>query len=319
MESQLEQEILPNFEDPSYVPPLTQWSIVRDCGPCGPCVRVSKPKPRYFCRHWEISLTMPIVVPILILYPLVIYFIFTIPYSYLACQIIGPIIIFFMMIMFLWSYFATVCMDPGFLPYNWVQTKKFYYSWQDQLSGCALTKEQIEFAKRPENRPPGSSFSTQSGRYVIRADHICGWVANWVGKRNHKQFMLMNLWGSLYCFALLGFNFGTTTTEHYFDALDIKMLPHLFALVLELTFGLTLISMFFSVFYELRQNRTKIQKWKNERGQSYDFDHSLQEIYGTGPSYLYCCPTPAFDEHLVLNAEDTYPTPVLADEEENSF
>jgi hypothetical protein len=40
-------------------------------------------------------------------------------------------------------------------------------------------------------------FAKSARRIVIRPDHYCGWIASWIGKRNHKLFVLTNIWGGL--------------------------------------------------------------------------------------------------------------------------
>lgn len=296
----------PIFDEPisSIETDATQWSIKRQCSCCGPYVEVFVPskKPRKFLRHWECQPVMPIAVTILTMFCLVDYFVVAYPYSYKVCQIIAPFPIIITCVLFMWSYFNAVCMDPGFLPFNWVQTKKFYYTWQEQLSGLAVTQTQATFAKDPKNRPPHCSFSTSFGRYVIRADHICGWISNWVGKRNHKQFMLLNLYGGLYTGSLLGFNFGTKT--FLFNREMSYMMAQLVAMALELSFCVVLIGFFITTLIDLAHNRTKIQKMRGDKGNNkYTFRESMEEVCGTGSKCLWCCPTPAFDENMIITED----------------
>lgn len=280
---------------------VTQWAIKSKCGCCGPYVEVFVPnkKSRKFLRHWECQPAMPIIVSILTLFCLVDYFVCAYPYSYKVIQIIAPFPIIITCVLFLWSYFNAVCMDPGFLPFDWVKTKKFYYTWQEQLSGLAIVPTQINFARQPANRPPHCSFSSSAGRYVVRADHICGWIANWVGKRNHKQFMLLNLYGGLYTGCLLGFNFGTK--ESLFSRDFDYLMPQLIGMALEVSFCVVLIGFFITTLIDLAHNRTKIQKMRGDQGDNrYTFTESLEEVCGTGSKCLWCCPTPAFDENMVI-------------------
>lgn len=281
----------------------TQWKIKHKCCCCGPYVDVYVPnqkKARHFLRHWECQPTVPIMVTVLAIFCLFVFFYAVEPYCYsIIIQIIAPIVIIISMILFLVSYFLSVCMDPGFLPYDWVKTKKFFYTWQEQLSGLAVTQSQKDFAKVQENRPPHCSFSQTSGRYVIRADHICVWIANWVGKRNHKQFMLMNLWGFVYCALLFGFNFAVK--ESFFDRKMKFLILQIVSIAIEIMFGGVMICFFFQSLYDLAQNRTKIQKMRGESGDSsYSCMDSMQEVCGTGSKCLWCLPTPAFDENLVI-------------------
>lgn len=283
----------------------TQWKIKHSCCCCGPYVDVYVPnkKTRHFLRYWEFQPGIPILITILAVFCLFVYFYAVEPYAYsIVIQIIAPIVIVISFVLFLWSYYAAVCMDPSFLPYDWIKTQKFYYSWQEQLSGLAVTQPQVDFAKSQENRPPHCSFSTTSGRYVIRADHICMWIANWVGKRNHKQFMLLNFWGFIYCCLLFGFNFAVK--ENFFDRKLQFLILQLVSIAIEVIFGGLMICFLCQSLYDLAQNRTKIQKMRGEKGDSsYSCMDSMREICGTGSKCLWFCPTPAFDENLVITKD----------------
>lgn len=286
----------PNLEN-------TQWEVKHKCCCCGPYVDLYVPNngTRHFLRYWECQPTVPIAVTVLVFFGLFVFFYAVEPYEYsIILQIISPFPVIISLILFLWSYYGAVCMDPGFLPYNWIQTQRFYYTWQEQLSGLAVTKQQIEFAKTDENRPPHCSFSTTYGRYVIRADHICGWINNWVGKRNHKQFLLFNLYGFVYCFLLFGFNFAVK--ENFFSRKMTFLFLQILSAAMEVAFGLLMICFFIQTLCDLSQNRTKIQKMRGEKGDSsYSCNDSMQEICGNGSKCLWLCPTPAFDENLVIN------------------
>lgn len=247
---------------------------------------------------------MPIFVITLFLYVFGIHIIYVDRFLSTATAVISTIFVMLFGILFMWSYLGAVCMDPGFLPFDWIRTRRFWYSWEEQLSGIAMTEEQVAFAKTPENRPPGCSFSGTSGRYVIRADHICGWIANWVGKRNHKQFMLLNFWGFLFTATLLASMF---LQEIDFMKLPLQtMLLELVAGVFELSFMLILLMMGTTSLYDLAQHQTKIQRMRNEHNDSraFTFEQSMREICGSGSKCMWFIPTPAFDRSLVLTEDD---------------
>jgi hypothetical protein len=42
-------------------------------------------------------------------------------------------------------------------------------------------------------------FSSSARRYVLRPDHPCLWTASWIGKLNHKFFLLLNIYGIMDC------------------------------------------------------------------------------------------------------------------------
>lgn len=296
----------------------TFWRVKQTCCCCGPFVELSIPrskKKRYFLRGWECKPLMPIVVSILILFTTISHFICFFPHQYFFAKVITPIFIFIFLILFVWSYFAAACMDPGYLPYNWVQTKRFSYTWQEQLSGLAVTRSQFNFALTKENRPPKCSFSHSAGRFVIRADHICGWVANWIGKRNHKQFILMNLYGGIFALSLAT---GPFFVKNFFS-LPMKILfTGIIAFSIDLSFAFSLLAMFGQTIIDLAKNRTKLHRMRDEVSNSTQLNDntelnetiferkitmkaSMQEVCGNGSCLSWLIPLPAFDDSLIID------------------
>jgi hypothetical protein len=239
------------------------------------------PSDRLFLFHWETDFCTPVFVVALILYC---YFFFLLrAFSPLAapllkaaalCEVTACLAV------FLWSYFAAMCMDPGFLPYSWVATQRTRYAWEEQLDGLAIRPDQVEFAQA--HKPPFASFSRQSGRFVMRADHICGWVANWVGKRNHKQFGWLLSALSLIAWRLLGRPWGGVSD--------------FVALAIEGCFGVVFFVAGVEVLSDLCHNRTQLQRWGGERGEAFRCSQGLREVCGRKPLWCWCVPTPAFDE-----------------------
>lgn len=307
-----------NEDDTERRIPQTKWKVKHSLCCCGPYVEVSIPhsrRKRYFLRGWECKPFMPIVVVILILFTTISHFVCFFPHQYIAAQIITPIFIAFFLVLFVWSYFAAVCMDPGYLPYNWIQTKKYSYTWQEQLSGLAVTNEQFNFALTKENRPPKCSFSHSAGRYVIRADHICGWVANWIGKRNHKQFILMNLYGGLFALSLTT---GPFFVKKIFSLPLNLLFTGLFAFSLEISFAFSLLAMFGTNLVDLARNRTKLHRMRDEVNSSEQLNEktelnetiyerkismkdSMQEVCGNSSCLSWLIPLPAFDDSLTID------------------
>jgi len=182
-------------------------------------------------------------------------------------------------------------MDPGFLPYNWIETRKSKYLWQEQLNGLAILKEQFDFALN-NPRPIEASFSHSSGRFIIRGDHICGWISNWVGKRNHKQFFLLMFWGSFFVYSLAfprllpGPSLENCTNDLIYSLANL-------ASIIEIIIATLLLCGFISEILEIKQNVTKIQKWKNIKS---DTDNGFEEVFGKTSKLMWFIPTPAFNE-----------------------
>lgn len=86
------------------------------------------------------------------------------------------------------NFFLTHWLNPGFLPWTWSETRKKNYTTEEMREGVASTEEQWAWAAE-QDRPERSAFSRTCGYFVLRADHDCFWVNNWIGIRNHSYFL----------------------------------------------------------------------------------------------------------------------------------
>lgn len=92
------------------------------------------------------------------------------------------------------SYLLTHFTDPGMLPWTWADTRKQKYSSHELREGVATTPEQFLWAySHPQ--PARCAFSRRYGYYVLRGDHDCWWVNNFIGINNHRHF-LRSVWYS---------------------------------------------------------------------------------------------------------------------------
>jgi hypothetical protein len=191
------------------------------------------------------------------------------------------------LILFSWSYFAAMCMDPGFLPYDWVTSQRSLYSWEEQLDGLAIRPDQIDFAR--SHKPPFASFSKQSGRFVIRGDHICDWVANWIGKRNYKQFALLIIWGMISIVSLVIWSLVKEGSD------GPRAVSEIIAYMIEAVFSLLFLFVGSQVCVDVCNDQTQIQRWDGREGAG-GCKQGCREVCGGGPACLWCIPTPAFGE-----------------------
>ena len=275
-------------------PPETEWDYVLPCQWI-PLARLTEDN-RFFFRGIEIKFQSLILVFVssLILFTFFVYYSFVLSQFKGTIKLISIIETLTVTILFLWSYFAAACMDPGFLPYDWYRTQNYWYSWEDQLSGLATTETQIVFVDMHE-RPNNASFSRSAGRFVIRGDHICDWISNWVGKRNHKQFLLLMFWGILYCFSMPFWSFFADSKN--LSSIQYSMV--MISMILEMVFGTSLIIIFILSMALAMRSQTKIQKMKNQEIiNTKSCDESLEEICGKGTKLLWCLPFPAFGKEL---------------------
>ena len=276
----------------SAVPAETQWERVSSQS-IWPIARL-KGQNRVFFRHWEVKLTFPVMVATLLS---ISFFVFV--FAVWPCveskshKIVSLVCVLVSLALFIWSYSAAVLMDPGFLPFNWYVTQRSKYSWEEQLSGLAVTHEQVEYAMT-HPRPPVCSFSHSFGRFILRGDHVCGWIANWVGKRNHKQFMLVMFYGCLYTIFLV--------LPRLFPGVPVsECSPRLgffadMCTFIESMISVILLANVITNCIQLASNRTSIESWKNieEVG-----DRSFRkEVCGESPIICWLCPVPAFPDDL---------------------
>ena len=262
---------------------------------------------RFFFKYWEINLTFPIIVVILTLLGVIIFFFINFPFILsIKVRIFCTLCFLFSLVMFLWSYFAAVLMDPGFLPYDWFATQRTKYSYQEQLEGLAINFNQIGYAESHQ-RPVGSCFSRTFGRFVLRPDHVCGWVANWIGKRNHKQFILLLFWGGIFSLLLCIFRFLPMLYIKEYPS-NIEFYANL-TFVFECLFALGLNSGWISQLVELCANQTQLQRMKKLRDPSFIIPKTskidgLRQVFGYDILIFWFIPTPAFGDVIPFELEE---------------
>jgi hypothetical protein len=198
-------------------------------------------------------------------------------------------------VMFTVSYFNAVCRDPGYLPFNWSLTCRTKYSWHELLDGTATEEDQFAFV-RVARRPRGCSFSSSAGRFVIRADHVCGWIANWVGKRNHKFFLLFQCWTIVFLASLLAWKWvPRSSASGVWPALIVitALVEAAALLYLLVTTG--------TAVKDLLRGRTYLQQLKGMEGHQIRTVDACRQICGDTP--IACWPfsmAPPFPDDIEL-------------------
>lgn len=100
-------------------------------------------------------------------------------------------------IMIVISLFRTVFTNP-YLPFFYpAQTDRKEFTREEYRLGYAYAKEQSDWAKK-QKKPNRSSFSDKAGYFIIRPDHYCAWVQNWIGYKNHRFFIIFTIYGAIY-------------------------------------------------------------------------------------------------------------------------
>jgi hypothetical protein len=166
------------------------------------------------------------------------------------------------------SYFAVIIRGPGYLPFNYSVFRIIAsrQTWNEQMSTIVTYREQGEYAKRSD-RPPRACFSVRARRFILRGDHYCLWTESWIGLNNHRYFLLMTFWVTLYCLVWLGMQVPFALT--FLPFRWVKLIVLIGGAVI---LGLTAFSMFYFVtaFVNLVKNRTLIEFWSKTASGKYD-------------------------------------------------
>lgn len=173
------------------IPEFSRWNKI--CSIPGCRVAYFPEIKKYFINQWECNILQPSIIMVLYLLSFIAGVWSTFDTLSKTNRIIT--IVFFSLSygLFLTSYFMAMCMSPGYLPFYWAIEKRHKYTYEEQMDGIITTDEQFDFAYR-NSRPQRGALSTQGRRIVLRADHVCKWIANWVGYKNHRYFLLQLFW-----------------------------------------------------------------------------------------------------------------------------
>lgn len=281
-------------------PPPTSWIKTGHC--CGKIRDSETGISRNYCAYWKCEPCMPIFLSTVMLFCFAIFSVAVlVRLPSTGLKIAAGLEVGTVLIIFFWAYLGAVCRDPGYLPFNWWTTKKSKYSWDELISGTAIRKEQFDYVQSVPH-PPGCSFSRTSGRYIIRADHICGWIANWVGKRNHKHFVLFQFWGGITALSMFVWRWFPKTSLR--DVNNTMWVLEIFAMLLEAVMCVALTCSSSSFACEVMDSQTRVQKYKNEAVPVVSKIDSIRKVCGNGPMVCWMCPVDAFPDEIELVPED---------------
>lgn len=222
----------------------------------------------------------------------------------------------------LWSYFRAMLTEPGMIPEEW---REFIQEWESlgkaggrRQSGTHKWSPQASSMcwQCNRRRPERAHHCSICGHCFMRMDHHCPWIANCVGFKNQKYFILMTFWGALACFCFAAsaipqlkgmlFHSGGRFKEPGLDAKG--MMAFSMGAVLSASFCIALGVLFISHVWLLMNNLTSIEVGNFGRNQfSLDWISNMEQLLGA-PDLTWLIPVPPLhpvSDGLAFPTKDT--------------
>ena len=134
-------------------------------------------------------------------------------------------------------------------------------------------------------------------RLVIRPDHFCAWFACFIGKKNHKLFMLFNFWGFIYISLFFSSDlYAFILCLQGINSIGTKLIICIIYLMLAFFFLMMTGSFTFETIYNLSTNITSFEKMSMDRRKishrpKYNCKESWEEVCGPiSQWYTYLIP-----------------------------
>ena len=278
---------------------LTQWE--KKCSCCCFQLNFVPQINKFFCNHWECNIRVPFLV---LCFVILTYCLFCFEYFYYlphnSLKSFYTISIF--LILFIWSYIATICEGPGYLP--------FYYPSMypsradgslDYLSGLVINDNQEQYMKS-HPLPARTNFFHCTHRIVIRPDHYCDWIQSFIGKKNQKLFMLLLIYGFCYCSL---FFLNNTRAIYYIFKLQTFSPLMIFSILFLLIFEIFLFTETLQQLIGILTNYTAFDRLKQQYFESSGCCQNIQQVFGSLKQFiLWPIPIGAFcliDDYLLVD------------------
>jgi len=292
-----------------FVPKYSEWEKKCSCIGCN--VAYFPSIDQYYCNQWECKFTYIIYVMISFIFAMAtgIWLIFDC-FTGLPLKIILGCFCLISMIWFI-SYFCAVFRSPGYLPFYWAVEKGIDYSYEEQMCGIITNEEQYLFASLNE-RPERGSLSKQARRIVLRADHICVWISNWVGLKNYRYFFTKLVWTLiLFAFWFIIFGYKVFRLFKYGFVFTIPLIITFVVLIPIVLLFIFFMNVFLNHFRYLTTNNTTLYEMKNPDSSTSPYNvgcfQNCVETLGPAeycPIWFCPCPLPRTNDGLFWKKND---------------
>ena len=166
-------------------------------------------------------------------------------------------------------------------------------------SGIITNNSQSTWASG-RTRPNRCILSKAARRIVIRPDHFCCWIGSWIGKRNHKFFLLFNFWGFCFIFYFMVMNILELIHEFSKDTPSLLVMIYLIYFFFGICFlsltGSFVVSHLCGVF----NNQTQWEEWRKYSTSKYSEGciKNIEDVFGPIKYwYLYLLPISPWKEY----------------------
>jgi hypothetical protein len=289
-------------------PPFTVWESRRFCGllPGAYIPEISA----HFIGHWEIQPIMPSLVTGLVIASLCT---FCAGFSVKERITVLPVLV-ALAVLFLYAYWRIISTGPGYLPFYWEWANMVGFAGDPsdpfEMAGIHNSKQdQLPFVQIAV-RPPRSVFASSARRFVVRPDHFCLWTASWIGKKNHKFFVLFNVYGIIYCGT--GAAYALWYAIHIFVRREVSWFAVACAImgIAGIAFiGLTL-RFFLNSLWLGTQNMTNWENWNLLDMSGVDQGSkcaNLSDVMGK-PGWRWLCPVDPWPNESLAKLMAEYPS-----------
>lgn len=276
-------------EEADDFPGYTEWNT----NSCGCCLVHTVPSLRQvFWGHWEVRLIAPFIAISLSFVSFLILTISVLPSFGQEGRCMFPVFL-FLYVMFTITFIRIITDGPGYYPFYWgannippILEPTNATSYHDSSpAGIISCDEQFSWAiKQP--KPPRSILSKKARRMVLRPDHLSTMAATWIGKRNHKFFILANFYSCLY-FALFVIYIARKSVMTSEETLFLPFLT--VCGVCAAAFFLLSLCFLVKGIIDIFHGRTSWEEWEDTYT-SRGVIRNIEDVCGPGLSCCYFCP-----------------------------